>query len=60
MSDSQPRLPNGQFLTERSPVLTSCQTPTGETQYWTFEVCGDVLVDKINWDWDEVNALGSH
>jgi len=60
MSDSQPRLPNGQFLTERFPVLTYGQTPTVDTQDWQFEVWGHGLAGKINWDWDEFNALGSH
>ena len=60
MTEKTQRLPEGQFLTERFPVLTYGKTPSISPQNWKFEVWGHGLGEKIEWDWDEFNSLGEH
>lgn len=56
--DTRPRLPAGQFLTERFPVLTHGDTQIVPTDDWQFRVWGYGLEDEIVFSWDEFIALG--
>src|SRR5438105_3605669 len=50
------RLPPGQSLTEKWPVLHSGPVPRRKLEDWTFRVWG--LVEKpLVWTWDEFQAL---
>jgi DMSO/TMAO reductase YedYZ molybdopterin-dependent catalytic subunit len=50
------RLPPGQVLTQKWPVLTYGEAPRVDTQSWTFRCFG--LVDaEISWTWREFLAL---
>src|ERR1700720_2248868 len=50
------RLPPGQVLTQKWPVLTYGETPRVDLQTWTFRCFG--LVEKeISWTWSEFLAL---
>ena len=50
------RLPPGQVLTQKWPVLTYGETPRADLQAWTFRCFG--LVDKeVSWTWKEFLAL---
>ena len=60
MGEQSQRLPEGQFLTERFPVLTYGQTPSVSADDWQFEVWGCGLSEKIEWNWQEFNSLGEH
>ena len=52
------RIPPGQYVTERWPVLHEGAVPDIDTSTWTFRVDGLVDEPKL-WSWDEFNALGS-
>ncbi len=60
MTETRPRLPAGQFLTERFPVLTYGDTPEVSTEEWNISAWGFGLQDKITWDWQQFNALEQH
>jgi DMSO/TMAO reductase YedYZ molybdopterin-dependent catalytic subunit len=50
------RLPPGQVLTQKWPVLTYGEAPLVDLQTWTFRCFG--LVEKeVSWTWDEFLAL---
>jgi len=50
------RLPPGQVLTEKWPVLTYGETPRADLSTWSFRVHG--LVDReVSWTWPEFLAL---
>jgi DMSO/TMAO reductase YedYZ molybdopterin-dependent catalytic subunit len=50
------RLPPGQVLTQKWPVLTYGETPRDDTQTWSFRCFG--LVEKeVSWTWSEFLAL---
>jgi DMSO/TMAO reductase YedYZ molybdopterin-dependent catalytic subunit len=52
----EPRLPPGQVLTEKWPVLHYGDVPTIDLATWSFEVTG--LVDRPSrWSWEEFQAL---
>jgi DMSO/TMAO reductase YedYZ molybdopterin-dependent catalytic subunit len=50
------RLPPGQYLTEKWPVLHAGDVPSTDLATWTFEVSGEVE-NPIVLSWDELNAL---
>ena len=50
------RLPPGQYLTEKWPVLHAGSIPSTDLATWTFEVSGEVE-NPITLSWDELNAL---
>lgn len=52
------RIPPGQYVTERWPVLHEGAVPEIDTSLWTFTVDG-LVGDPKQWSWDEFNALGS-
>jgi DMSO/TMAO reductase YedYZ molybdopterin-dependent catalytic subunit len=49
------RLPPGQVLTQKFPVLTYGGTPRIDLKLWRFQVWG--LVKEKEWTWDEFVAL---
>ena len=52
----KPRLPEGQYLTERWPVLHAGAVPRADLDHWTFHVHG--LVDtEVTLTWEEFMAL---
>ena len=57
---SQPRLrlPAGQFLTDRFPVLTYGETPEVSMENWCFRVWGYGLSSDLKWSWDEFRSIG--
>ena len=50
------RLPPGQYLTEKWPVLHAGSVPSTDLATWTFEVSGEVE-NPVALSWDELNAL---
>lgn len=50
------RVPPGQYLTERFPVLTVGPNPAYDLATWTFEVFGAVE-EPLKLSWDELQAL---
>src|SRR5215216_8050756 len=50
------RVPPGQYLTERFPVLTVGPNPSFDLAKWDFEVFGEVD-SKLTLSWDELQAL---
>ena len=60
LQDGRARLPKGQFLTERFPVLTYGPTPAVTTDDWKMRVWGSCLSKEITCDWKDFTALGSH
>jgi DMSO/TMAO reductase YedYZ molybdopterin-dependent catalytic subunit len=52
------RIPPGQYVTERWPVLHEGAVPTVDLDSWTFRVDGLVGAPK-EWDREEFNALGT-
>jgi len=60
LPDGRLRLPKGQFLTTRFPVLTYGKTPNVELDGWKFRVFGHGLSEEISWDFDEFLSLGHH
>jgi DMSO/TMAO reductase YedYZ molybdopterin-dependent catalytic subunit len=53
------RIPPGQYLTERFPVLTVGSNPKYDLATWDFTVFGEVERD-VKLSWDELNALPRH
>lgn len=51
-----PRLPPGQVLTEKWPVLTYGQPPRVDTRSWTFR-CFGLVEEEVAWTWEEFLAL---
>ena len=57
MSDQRAdRLPRGQALTEKWPVLTYGDTPEVDLAAWTFR-CFGMVEHPVSWTWQEFNAL---
>ena len=55
-AETRERLPPGQVLTHKWPVLTYGETPRADLQTWTFRCFG--LVDQeLSWTWKEFLAL---
>ena len=52
------RLPEGQSLTEKFPVLTYGPTPQFDPQAWDLRVFGEVNAEK-RWRWDEFLQLST-
>ena len=50
------RLPPGQRLTQKFPVLHYGQVPAIDLSTWTFQVRGEVK-EEISWSWEEFRAL---
>lgn len=52
------RIPPGQYVTERWPVLHEGAVPAIDTDTWTFRVDG-LGGEPAEWDWETFNALGT-
>lgn len=52
------RLPPGQALTDKWPVLHHSTVPTIDVGKWRFEVSG-LVEEKLSWSWEEFRALPS-
>jgi len=52
----KPKLPPGQLVTEKFPVMTYGATPIVDTKDWTFGVFGCVIAER-SWTWDEFMSL---
>jgi DMSO/TMAO reductase YedYZ molybdopterin-dependent catalytic subunit len=50
------RLPPGQYLTQKWPVLHAGDVPRTDLETWTFRVFGEVE-EEVTLDWDQFNAL---
>jgi DMSO/TMAO reductase YedYZ molybdopterin-dependent catalytic subunit len=53
------RIPPGQYLTERFPVLTVGPNPEFDLSTWDFQLYGEVE-DELQLSWDELMALPQH
>src|SRR3954452_6623688 len=53
------RLPPGQYLTEKWPVLHAGSVPRTNLATWTFRVFGEVE-NPIDLSWDQFNELPRH
>ncbi len=56
LMDKEGRLPPGQSLTVKFPVLHYGSIPTFDPQTWRFRIWGEVE-EEIRWSWEEFNAL---
>lgn len=52
----EPRLPPGQVLTAKWPVLTYGDTPLVDKGAWSFR-CFGLVEEPVAWTWDELTAL---
>ena len=50
------RLPRGQVLTRKWPVLTYGETPRSDLAKWTFR-CFGLVEEPVTWSWDELLSL---
>ncbi|GMQ85801.1 MAG: sulfite oxidase-like oxidoreductase [Acidimicrobiia bacterium] len=50
------RIPPGQYVTERWPVLHEGAVPSVDTATWAFTVDG-LVAEQRQWDWEEFRAL---
>jgi DMSO/TMAO reductase YedYZ molybdopterin-dependent catalytic subunit len=50
------RLPPGQSITRKFPVLHYGQIPRTDLTQWTFRVFGEVVEEKV-WNWEQFNQL---
>jgi len=50
------RVPPGQVLTEKWPVLTYGQTPRFDPKRWSFR-CFGLVEAEVTWTWEEFRAL---
>ncbi len=53
-----PRVPAGQYLTDKFPVLTFGSTPKIDIATWQFKVFG-LVEEGLTWSWDEFKAISS-
>jgi len=60
LEDGRPRLPAGQFLTPRFPVLTYGSTPKVNLDGWKFRVFGHGISEELTWTFEEFLGLGQH
>ncbi len=51
-----PRIPPGQTLTDKWPVLTYGRTPRADLARWTFR-CSGLVEQEVQWTWEEFLAL---
>ena len=56
MSARNPRLPPGQSLTDKWPVLTYGETPRVDRAKWTFR-CFGLMEQEASWTWAEFEKL---
>ena len=56
---SEGRLPPGQSLTLKFPVLHYGPVPMFNPATWDFRVWGEVEEEKL-WSWDEFNQIAAH
>jgi DMSO/TMAO reductase YedYZ molybdopterin-dependent catalytic subunit len=54
--ESRPRLPTGQVLTAKWPVLTYGDTPRVDLRSWTFR-CFGLVEEDVTWTWEDFNRL---
>ena len=54
--NTRDRLPQGQALTKKWPVLSYGETPTVDLETWTFR-CFGMIEHPVSWSWQEFNAL---
>ena len=52
------RVPPGQYLTDRFPVLHAGVTPRVKLDTWDFQVNG-LVEDMVTWSYDEIRAMPS-
>ncbi|HEV2847021.1 MAG TPA: molybdopterin-dependent oxidoreductase, partial [Thermoanaerobaculia bacterium] len=50
------RVPPGQYVTDKWPVLTYGDTPEIEPEEWTFEITG-LVAEKRTFSWRDFQAL---
>src|SRR5215207_3525373 len=50
------RLPRGQVLTKKWPVLTYGETPRADRASWTFR-CFGLVQEPVSWTWEEFLQL---
>jgi DMSO/TMAO reductase YedYZ molybdopterin-dependent catalytic subunit len=55
-SGDAPRVPPGQYLTDRFPVLHAGVVPDVDLATWDFTV-GGLVAEERRWSWDEFRAL---
>jgi DMSO/TMAO reductase YedYZ molybdopterin-dependent catalytic subunit len=55
-ADSLARLPPGQVLTRKWPVLTYGETPPADPATWTFR-CFGLVKEEVSWTWREFLEL---
>src|ERR1700687_2100557 len=53
---THPRLPPGQVLTQKWPVLTYGEVPKLDLEKWTFR-CFGLVKQEVSWTWKEFLAL---
>ena len=54
--DPENRVPPGQYLTDKFPVLTHGPTPKVNLERWQFQVYGSVS-EEVSWSYDDFTAL---
>ena len=54
--ETKVRVPSGQFLTDKFPVLTFGGTPKIDMAKWRFRVFG-LVEEKLELTWDEFTAM---
>lgn len=55
-ADPENRVPPGQYLTEKFPVLTHGPTPKVNLERWQFRIYG-LVAEEVAWSYDEFMAL---
>ena len=55
-AETKERLPPGQVLTQKWPVLTYGATPQADLQTWTFR-CFGLVDEEVSWTWKEFLEL---
>jgi DMSO/TMAO reductase YedYZ molybdopterin-dependent catalytic subunit len=55
-TDAQERLPHGQVLTRKWPVLTYGDTPSVELRTWSFR-CFGLVEQPVSWSWPDFLQL---
>ena len=54
--ETKPRLPPGQVLTRKWPVLTYGEPPSIDTNAWTFR-CWGLVEEEVSWTWADFLRL---
>ena len=55
-NEGKPRVPAGQYLTDKFPVLTFGSTPKIDMAAWRFQVSG-LVEEQLEWTWEEFTAM---